>query len=99
MSPYCLVFGNPCHLPVEIDHRAYWVVKQCNMNMEEARKERKLQLQKLEELRLETYENLRIYKEKTKVFHDKMIARKDFQISEKVLLYNSRLRFMLRNSK
>lgn len=56
--------------------------------------ERKLQLQQLEELRLEAYENSRIYKEKTKYFHDKMISRKEFSIGQKVLLFNSRLKIM-----
>ncbi|XP_023889985.1 uncharacterized protein LOC112002046 [Quercus suber] len=53
---------------------------------------RKLQLQELEEIRNDAYESARIYKEKTKVFHDKMISRKEFKVSQKVLLYHSRLR-------
>ncbi|KAM1829370.1 hypothetical protein TB2_021839 [Malus domestica] len=53
---------------------------------------RKLQLNELEEIRNEAYENARIYKEKTKAFHDKMIRGKTFSIGQKVLLFNSRLR-------
>ncbi|CAN6552275.1 unnamed protein product [Malus baccata var. baccata] len=55
---------------------------------------RKLQLNELEELRNDAYENARIYKEKTKAFHDKMIRGKTFTIGQKVLLFNSRLRFL-----
>ena len=94
MSPYRLVFGNACHLHVGIEHYAYWVVKSCNLEMQQAGIERKLQLQQLEELRLEAYESSRIYKEKTKHFHDKMISRKEFSVGQQVLLFNSRLKLM-----
>ncbi|RDX71665.1 hypothetical protein CR513_48939, partial [Mucuna pruriens] len=53
MSPYQIAFGKACHLRVEIKHKAYWVVKQCNLTYDQAWKQRKFQLQELDELRLE----------------------------------------------
>ncbi|XP_070667524.1 uncharacterized protein [Malus domestica] len=61
------------------------------MDIDAAGLHRKLQLNELEEIRNEAYENARIYKEKTKAFHDKMIRSKTFSIRQKVLLFNSRL--------
>ncbi|XP_074576676.1 uncharacterized protein LOC141833188 [Curcuma longa] len=79
---------------MEIEHKAYWAVKACNFDVNKVGKERKLQLQELEEIRLEAYENSRIYKEKTKNFHDKNIKDKEFQVGDKVLLYKSRLKLI-----
>ena len=95
MSPYRIVFGKPYHLSLELEYKVMWDIKKINYDFKAAKEKRLLQLNQMEELRNEAYDNARIYKDKTKKWHDQKILRKEFKVRELVLLYNSRLKLFL----
>ena len=78
-----------------------WNTKLCgpsrklNFEFKAAKEERLLQLNELEELRNKAYDNARIYKDKTKKWHDQKILRREFKAGDHVLLFNFRLKLFL----
>jgi hypothetical protein len=93
MYPYKMVYGKSCHLPLELEHKAFWAVKELNRDFKLAGKKRLLDLSSLDDWRNEAYENARIFKEKVKQWHDKRFLKREFHVGEKALLYRSCLRF------
>ncbi|GJT20152.1 reverse transcriptase domain-containing protein [Tanacetum coccineum] len=91
-TPYKLVYGKACHLPIKLEHKASWALKHANFDLVTAGDRRKVQLNELNELHDHAYENSLIYKEKTKRIHDSKIKNHVFNVGDRVLLFNSRLK-------
>nr|GEU62532.1 reverse transcriptase domain-containing protein [Tanacetum cinerariifolium] len=90
-----LVYGKSYHLPIELEHKAYWALKHVNFDLKTTGDHQKLQLNELNELRDQAYKNSLIYKGKTKKLHDSKIKNRIFNVGDRVLLFTSRLKIFL----
>nr|GFB03860.1 reverse transcriptase domain-containing protein [Tanacetum cinerariifolium] len=88
-TSYKLGYGKACHLLIELEHKAYWALKQANFDLTVAGDHRKIQLNELNEIRDHAYENSLIYKEKTKKIPDLKIKNRVFNVGDRVILFNS----------
>ncbi|XP_076955005.1 uncharacterized protein LOC143629678 [Bidens hawaiensis] len=91
-TPYRLVYGNGCHLPMELEHRTLWEIKTVNVDYKKAGELRKFQLNEIEEIKAESYECASTYKDTLKKVHDAKLWKRTFKGGQKVWLYNSRLK-------
>ncbi|GJW77134.1 reverse transcriptase domain-containing protein, partial [Tanacetum coccineum] len=93
MTLFRIIYDKACYLPVELEHKAYWAIKNYNMDLTKARENRFLQINELDKMRLDAYESSISYKERTKRWHDKRIKLPiNYERGDKVLLFNSCLR-------
>jgi hypothetical protein len=93
ISPYKMVCGTPLHLPLELQHKTFWEIKQLNFDFKTAGEKRILDIQLLEEWRDEAYENAKLFKERLNIRHAKRIQKREFKEGDHVLLLNSHFRF------
>ncbi|GJY73010.1 reverse transcriptase domain-containing protein [Tanacetum coccineum] len=91
-NPFRIIYDKECHLPVELEHKAYWAIKNCNLDLTKAGENRFLQINKLDEIRLDAYETSISYKERAKRWHDKWIkALSNYQKGDKVTFDEKKL--------
>ncbi|XP_076923098.1 uncharacterized protein LOC143585122 [Bidens hawaiensis] len=98
-TPYQVVYGKGCHLPMDLGHRALWAIKSVNMDYNEAGELRKLKLSELEEIQDEAYECASAYKEKLKRVHDAKIRKRKFEVGQKRMVVQLETQTVSREAK
>ena len=82
MSPYKMVYGKACHLPLELKHKAYWTIKELKLNydIKLAGEKSLFYISSLDEWRTQAYENAKLLKAKVKRWHDKRIQKRELKL-------------------
>ena len=80
---------------MEIEYKAWWVIKKLNLDLGRASLKRFLDINELEELRNDAYVNSKIATDRLKKWHDQMVVWKNFEKGYQVLLYDSKLHLFL----
>uniref|UniRef100_A0A8I6YBA7 Integrase catalytic domain-containing protein n=1 Tax=Hordeum vulgare subsp. vulgare TaxID=112509 RepID=A0A8I6YBA7_HORVV len=93
MSLYKMVYDKACHLTLELEHKAYWAIKELNYDSKLDGEKRLFDISSLDEWRTQAYENAKLFKENVNRWHDRRIQKREFNVGDHVLLYNSLLRF------
>jgi hypothetical protein len=96
MTPCQLVYRKTCHLPIQLEHKAFWAINKWNMDLKAAGTKMKIQIAELVEWREKAYHSAKLYKERTKKWHGKRIKIKQFKLGDNVLLFNSHVRLFSR---
>ena len=66
VSPYKMDYGKACHLPLELEHKAYWEIKELNYDFKLAGEKRLFDISSLDEWRTQAYEMPNCLKKKSK---------------------------------
>src|SRR4051812_32310698 len=89
MSLHKMFYGKSCHLTLELEHKAFWAVKEMNADPKLAGEKLLMNLTCLDEWRTEAYESAKMFKEKVKKWHDIRILKDELNVGDKVLLFRS----------
>jgi hypothetical protein len=90
VTTYQLVYEKTSHIPIELEHKAFWAIKKWNIDLKAAGTKRKIQIAELEEWREKAYYSAKLYNERTKRWYIKRVKIKQFKQGDKVLIFNSR---------
>nr|GEW59008.1 reverse transcriptase domain-containing protein [Tanacetum cinerariifolium] len=74
-TPYKLIYGKSCHLPIELEHKAYWALKHVNFDLKTAERTKKLHDSKIKNLIFNVSDQVLLFNSRLKIFSGKLKTR------------------------